>query len=137
MDVAMIYRLEPNENITPNTQNVTVPCDVPYGDLPEYVDFDYVARVGRINLASMWSRAQARGWQRRELHWLKSNEIGTAGYEVVWRPTDAPLWTYVVSVCSVNTVTLPLSNENVVFGVRAAAGTNGYKSPSTSSVPIS
>lgn len=50
------------KTLPPNTQNVTVPCDVPYGDLPEYVDFDYVARVGRINLASMWSRAQARGW---------------------------------------------------------------------------
>ena len=138
---------EPNENFAHQHQNVRVIDGVQYGDLPQFVDYDFTTRVGKVNLATMWSQAQAPGWVRNvsvnatllsnesQLYWLPSNETGLAGYEVVWRPTAAPLWTHVVPVGLNTSVTLGLSKDNVIFGVRAV-GTNGYKSPATIPFPV-
>ena len=69
------------------------------------------------------------------LKWaVPSQDDGLNGYEVVWRATDAPLWTHVVNVGRQNSVTLPLSKDNVIFGVRAV-GKNGYRSPATYPFP--
>ena len=57
-----------------------------------------------------------------------------AGYEVVWRETDEPFWTHVIPVGLVSTVTVNLSKDNVVFGIRAV-GKNGYRSPATFPFP--
>jgi hypothetical protein len=53
-------------------------------------------------------------------------------YEVLWRQTTAPDWQYELSVKSGApgariAVTLPVSKDNVIFGVRAvdAAGHRG------------
>jgi len=138
---------EPNENFAHQHQNVRVIDGVQYGDLAEFVDYDFTARVGKVNLATMWSQAQAPGWVRNVsvnasvlsndslLYWLPNNETGVAGYEVLWRPTDAPLWTHVLPVGNATNVTVPLSKDNVIFGVRAV-GVNGYRSPATIPFPV-
>ena len=46
-------------------------------------------------------------------------EEGVAGYEVVWRTTASPFWTDVIDVGLVNEVTLDISKDNVIFGIRA------------------
>jgi len=52
-------------------------------------------------------------------------------YEVIWRETTAPGWQYVQTVPASGTdaltLTVPISKDNVVFGVRAvdAAGHRG------------
>lgn len=68
------------------------------------------------------------------LQWAMANDTNLKGYEVVWRSTTAPLWTHTVDVGLTNTVTLPLSKDNAIFGVRAV-GKNGYKSPVTYPFP--
>ena len=56
------------------------------------------------------------------------------GYELVWRPTDAPFWQYAIPVGMGEvqgpnrTATVNLSKDNVIFGLRAV-GKNGYRSP--------
>jgi hypothetical protein len=57
-----------------------------------------------------------------------------AGYEVVWRATDATLWQHSKFVGNVTQVTLPLSKDNSFFGVRAV-DTDGHPSPVTFPVP--
>jgi hypothetical protein len=49
---------------------------------------------------------------------------GAAGYEVVWRSTNAADWEYVQTVSGGTRATLQVSKDNVIFGVRAvdAAG---------------
>jgi hypothetical protein len=47
-----------------------------------------------------------------------------AHYEVLWRETTAPNWQYVKQVAATSpdeavTVSLPISKDNVIFGVRA------------------
>ncbi|KAG8627077.1 hypothetical protein KVT40_004560 [Elsinoe batatas] len=137
---------EPNEVFEHQHQDVRVQDGVQYGDLPEFCDFEYIARVGKVNLAAMWSQANAPGTPTGVvvnatalsndsiLKWNPSNETSLASYEVVWRPTNNPFWTNSVDVGRVSGVTLPISKDNTIFGVRAV-GTNGYKSPASFPFP--
>lgn len=129
---------EPNENFAHQHQDVRVENETQYGDLAEFVDFEFVSRVARVNLATLWSLVEGPGVPRNvtvdttnldnnsSIKWIKgAGEV--AGYEIVWRPTDAPVWTHVVDVGMVNSYTLALSKDNVIFGVRAKSS-NGYRS---------
>jgi hypothetical protein len=107
---------------------------IEYGDLSKFVDFDYVARVARLNAATLASLASAPAppinvkMQTKDLDndttltWEPST--GAAAYEVVWRATNAADWEYVQTVSSGTRATLKVSKDNVIFGVRAvdAAG---------------
>jgi hypothetical protein len=53
------------------------------------------------------------------LEWKPNLEPDLAGYEIVWRDTTAPLWQHTLSVGNVTRFTVPVSKDNVLFGVRA------------------
>ncbi|KAL8903362.1 MAG: hypothetical protein Q9207_003972 [Kuettlingeria erythrocarpa] len=137
---------EPNEDYAHQHQNVRVENGTQYGDLIEFVDFDYITRVAKVNAAALWSLANAPMSPQNvtvnttllsndsQFTWLASNDTLTAGYEALWRPTDAPLWTHVVPLGNLNTATVDLSKDNVIFGIRAV-GMNGYASPATFPFP--
>jgi hypothetical protein len=136
---------EPNENFAHQHQNIRVENGTQYGDLTEFVDFDYVARVGRVNGAALWSLAQAPGTPKNvtidtanltnnsTLKWL-ADPAADDGYEIVWRATDEPFWSHVIPVGQTNIATVKLSKDNVHFGVRAV-GKNGFKSPAAYPLP--
>ncbi|GAA0499425.1 hypothetical protein Ade02nite_82980 [Paractinoplanes deccanensis] len=131
---------EPRENFAHEHQDVRVENGVQYGDLIEFCDFQYIARVARTNAAVLWSLAQAPGTPRgvvidttqltneTTLRWEPGTEPGLAGYEVVWRETTAPDWQHSRDVGKVATVTIDLSKDNVLFGVRAY-DSDGNRSP--------
>ncbi|HST10705.1 MAG TPA: M20/M25/M40 family metallo-hydrolase, partial [Terriglobales bacterium] len=56
---AAVRFTEFRENYNRQHQNVRTENGTEYGDLPKYVDFDYVARVARLNAASLASLASA------------------------------------------------------------------------------
>ncbi|KAI0817867.1 hypothetical protein GGR55DRAFT_622344 [Xylaria sp. FL0064] len=126
---------EPHEDFAHQHQDVRVENGTQYGDLVEFCDFDFIARVARVNGAALWSLANSPGaptnvrvdadvlTNESTLLWDPpvSGEGNVAAYEVVWRNTAAPGWTGVVDVGLVNQVTLDLSKDNVVFGVRACS----------------
>jgi hypothetical protein len=115
------------------------------GDLPQFVDFNYVARVARLNAATLATLASSPGEPRNvaidahklengtTLHWDAPPGAGAAvRYEVLWRQTTAPDWQYeLVSKPDTPeagvTITVPVSKDNVVFGVRAVDG-SGHRS---------
>lgn len=129
---------EPNENFAHQHQNVRVQNSVQFGDLPEFCDFDFNARVGRVNGAVLWSLAQGPGTPKNvtlntgtltnnsTLTWIL--DPNAASYEIVWRPSEMPQWTTAIPIGHVNTATVRLSHDNAQFGVRAV-GANGFKSP--------
>jgi Zn-dependent M28 family amino/carboxypeptidase len=139
---------EPRENFDHEHQDVRVEGGVQYGDLIEFCDFAYIARVARVNAATLWSLAQAPGTPKdtvvdttqltnqTTLRWTLGTEPDLAGYEVVWRETTAPDWTGVIPVGKVSTVTVDISKDNVQFGVRAV-DSSGHRSPAASPVPAS
>jgi Zn-dependent M28 family amino/carboxypeptidase len=137
---------EPNENFAHQHQDVRVEAGVQFGDLPQFCDFNYIARVARTNASALWSLAQAPGTPKHvtvdttaltndtTLSWTQGNDANLAGYEVVWRPTTAPFWTHVIDVGDVSTATVDLSKDNVIFGVRAV-DRSGHHSPATFPFP--
>jgi hypothetical protein len=137
---------EPRENFNHEHQNVRVENGVQFGDLLEFVDFDYTARVTRVNAATLWSLAQGPGTPKdvvivatsltnqTTLHWTRGSEPDLAGYEVLWRETTAPDWTNVIPVGDVTTVTIDLVKDNVHFGLRAV-DRDGHRSPVAYPVP--
>jgi hypothetical protein len=114
------------------------------GDLPQFVDFSYVANVARLNAATLATLASAPGEPAKvaiatekvengtTLHWEAPAGAGAdVHYELLWRETDAPDWQFVQSPIvppgpagAPVTITVPVSKDNVIFGVRAvdAAG---------------
>lgn len=131
---------EPNEDYAHQHQDVRVEDGKQYGDLPEFCDFEYIARVARVNGAALWSLATAPGTPKgvrvrtsgltndTELYWERGTEPDLAGYEVVWREMTEPEWTHVIRVGDVTTATIDMSKDNVFFGVRAV-GRSGHRSP--------
>ncbi|HUY82242.1 MAG TPA: M28 family metallopeptidase [Acidobacteriaceae bacterium] len=118
-------------------QDVRVENGVQYGDLLKYVDFHYVARVARLNAATLATLGMAPPAPEKvevvvseldnnsTLRWMPG-EGAPAGtrYQVVWRATAAPNWErYTASGIHKDgpqyTVTVPVSKDNVIFGVRA------------------
>jgi hypothetical protein len=126
-------------------QNIRVEDGVQYGDLLRFVDFGYVANVARLNAATMATLAASPGVPVDVKINARKLENGTTltwkaptgapadlHYELLWRETTAPDWQYTKMVPSVAgsdevTITVPVSKDNVVFGVRAvdAAGHRG------------
>jgi len=53
------------------------------------------------------------------LRWDANPEPDLAGYRIVWRATTAALWENHKDVGLVTRTTLPMSKDNVVFGVQA------------------
>lgn len=139
---------EPRENFAHEHQDVRVVDGEQFGDLVEFCDFAYIARVTRVNAAALWSLAQAPSTPRgvvidttqltneTTLRWQLGTEPDLAGYEVLWRETTAPDWTHVIDVGNVAMVTIDLSKDNVFFGVRAVDRT-GHRSPTAAPQPSS
>lgn len=126
---AAVRFTEYREDYNHQHQNIRTENGIEYGDLPKFVNFDYVARVARLNAATLASLASAPpppGQVRlltKELEndstltWESST--GASAYEVLWRATTAPDWEQAKSVGNVTRATLPYSKDNVIFAVRA------------------
>jgi Zn-dependent M28 family amino/carboxypeptidase len=110
-------------------QNVRTENAIEYGDLPKFVDFDYVANVARTNAATLASLAAAParpGKVRLLTKELENNSTLTwevspraTNYEVLWRATSSPEWEHSQLAGNVTRATLPISKDNVIFAVRA------------------
>jgi Zn-dependent M28 family amino/carboxypeptidase len=136
---------EPRENFAHEHQDVRVDNGTQFGDLEKFVDFDYTARVARVNAAALWALATNPATPKKvEIHtappagfpgtnltsldWAANPEPDISGYEVVMRETTSPVWTSAIPVGNVTSVTLNISKDNVQFGVRAV-DTSGNRSP--------
>jgi Zn-dependent M28 family amino/carboxypeptidase len=128
---AAVRFTEYRENYHHQHQNVRTEDGIEYGDLPKFVDFDYVSHVARLNAATLASLASAPAPPanvRIETKNLENDSTLTwdaapggraAGYEVLWRATTSPDWEYAKNVGNGTHATLQLSKDNVIFAVRA------------------
>src|SRR5579864_2228571 len=103
---AAVRFTEYREDYNHQHQNVRTENGIEYGDLPKFVDFEYVANVARLNaavLASLASAPASPGKVRlltknlendSTLEWEASP--GATAYEVLWRPTTASEWENVI-----------------------------------------
>jgi len=131
---AAVRFTEFREDFNRQHQNVRTEGGIEYGDLPKWVDYDYVARTARLNAATLASLASAPAPpadvriltakldNASTLQW--SAVPGAAGYEILWRATTSPEWEHARRVAGATEATLDVSKDNVIFAVRAldAAG---------------
>ena len=112
-------------------QNVRMENGTQYGDLPKFVDYEYVSRVARLNAATLAALASAPAppanvhLATKELEndstitWDASPGGLATEYEVLWRATTSPEWEHAQNVGNVTRTTMKLSKDNVIFAVRA------------------
>lgn len=127
---AAVRFTEYREDYNHQHQNVRTEKGIEYGDLPKFVDFDYVANVARLNAATLASLASSPALPA-DVHLLtkqleNDSKIewkpapGAAGYEVLWRKTtDADFPEENLLRTSEPKIDLPDSKDNVIFGVRS------------------
>jgi len=136
---------EPVETFAHQHQTVRTENGVEYGDLQKYMDFDYLARVTRYNVAVLASLALGPGRpdsafvltkvldNRTQLNWTAVP--GAVTYEVVRRKTTDAVWTEVTDVGNVTAVTMPYSKDNWLFAVRAVDG-QGHRGVPAFPLPV-
>jgi hypothetical protein len=142
---AAIRFVEPHENFTHQHQDVRVENGVQYGDLPQYIDAAYLAKVTQANVAALATLAlgpappggvqlvtKHLGYDST-LRWKPAADA--AAYEIVWRATDAPQWQYAQSAGGATEFTVPASKDDFIFGVRSVDA-NGLRSPAVYPVPV-
>jgi hypothetical protein len=139
---------ETHENYNHQHQNVRTENGVVYGDLPEFVDYPYIAEVARLNAAALATLALAPARPKEvglltrrltndtDLQWTANTDEDLAGYEIVWRETVSPVWTHARMVGNVTSYTVKgMSKDNYFFGVRAV-DRQGNRSPVSFPRPV-
>lgn len=137
---AAVRFTEPNEDWRHQHQDLRTEKGVVYGDLPEYVDYEYLKRVTQANasvIAELASAppAPARVTLRGDLSpdTTLTWEVPTdaSGIEVLWRKTTASDWEGKKPFpATVTTTKLPLSKDDYLFAVRAISKTGARSLPS-------
>ena len=128
---AAVRLTEFRENYTRQHQNVRTENGVEYGDLPKFVNFDYVADVVRVNAATLASLAAAPAPPKNvrletkqlvnesTLMWDAPADGRAVSYVVLWRATSAPDWEHEQAAGNDAKATIPVSKDNVIFAVQA------------------
>ncbi|MBZ5505043.1 MAG: M28 family peptidase [Acidobacteriia bacterium] len=127
---AAVRFTEYREDYNHQHQNVRTENGIEYGDLPKFVDFEYVANVARLNAATLASLASSPApptgvhlltkqlENDSKIEWKPAP--GATGYEVLWRKTTDADFPEEDSLQTAETkVDLPDSKDNVIFGVRS------------------
>jgi Zn-dependent M28 family amino/carboxypeptidase len=134
---AAVRFTEWREDYNHQHQNVVLNETPVKGDLLQFVDTGYVAQVARLNAATLATLASSPGAPGKVTLETQKLENGTtlkwdpapgavAYYELLWRETTSFYWQYAQRVPAASAsdsgpvmVSVPISKDNVIFGVRA------------------
>ncbi len=121
---------EMNENFDHQHQTVRKENGIQYGDLPEFMDFEYLKKVACSNLATLsnlaWSpKAPINvGIEVKELSnfstlvWDKPEGKSVYGYTILIRETSATHWEKAIFVKDTK-AEIPYSKDNYLFSVQS------------------
>jgi hypothetical protein len=131
---AAVRITEMNENYYHQHQNVRLENGIQYGDLPEFMDFEYLRKNTAMNLANLANLAKSptmpeevRVEVRRlsnytSLTWKAPKTGKTKGYFVMMRETTSPVWQKKFFTTKTD-YNLPYSKDNYFFAVQAVSET--------------
>ncbi|MGE5721619.1 MAG: M28 family metallopeptidase [Sphingomonadales bacterium] len=132
------------ENYDHQHQDLRVENGINYGDTIEFMDFPYLAKVVRLNVATLAALARAPGMPAPSAEGAVSSDTtiswkpvpSAARYRISWRPTDAAGWENNVVVLGSETrhVLKGIRVDDWIFGVSAISA-DGYETPVVSAVP--
>jgi len=131
--------MEAHENYNRQHQNIREENGVKYGDVISGVNFDYAAKLTRVNAITLAALAWAPtspqnlkigGMVSPDTHlkWDIDNNEWLLGYKIYWRETTASQWQFSKYVGKIDHFTLEnIVIDNFLFGV-ASVGKDGNES---------
>lgn len=137
---------EMNENYNYQHQNIREENGIKYGDLPEFVDFEYARKITSINIAVLANLALApqspqnvgivvSGMSNSStLKWKAPEGRTPKGYFILMRETYKPLWEKKIFTDKTE-ITLPYSKDNYFFAVQSV-DVEGHESLPVWPVPV-
>ena len=137
---AAVRLTEMNENYNHQHQDLRSDKGIVYGDLPEFMDFEYLRKNTGINLASLANLAKAPSMPQdvrvevrnltnsTTLNWKAPKNGKTQAYYVLMRETASPVWQKKIFTTE-TTITLPYSKDNYFFAVQSINDTGNESLP--------
>ncbi len=121
---------EMNENYTRQHQDVRKENGIQYGDLIEFIDFEYLRKNTGVNLSTLANLAKAPSMpdsvkidvkklgNSSYLYWQRPKAGMVKGYYLLMRETTCALWQRKIFTKE-NFITVPFSKDNYFFAVQA------------------
>ncbi|MBO9593994.1 MAG: M20/M25/M40 family metallo-hydrolase [Niabella sp.] len=131
---------EMNENFEHQHQDLRTEQGVSYGDLPEFMDFEYLRKNTALNLVTLANLAKApaaprnvayitRGLENSAtLKWDPPATGACAGYYLLMRETSSPQWEKKIFTPA-TTITVPYSKDNYFFAIQAVSAAGNESLP--------
>ena len=129
---AAVRFTEMNENYNHQHQNVRLENGTQYGDLPEFMDFEYLRKNAAMNLANLANLAKSPGMpdsvkievkklsNMSYLTWQASKAGTVKGYFLLMRETTSAVWQKKIFTTKTEMV-LPYSKDNYFFAVQSVS----------------
>lgn len=142
---AAVRITEMNENYHHQHQDLRIEKGIQYGDLPEFMDFEYLRKNTAMNLANLASLAKATSMPQQvqvetknltnstTLNWSAPKSGKAKGYYVLMRETTSAVWQKKFFTAETK-ITLPYSKDNYFFAVQSVNETGNESLPVLPSV---
>lgn len=128
------------ENYDHQHQDIRTENNKKYGDLIEFMDFDYLKTNTAVNVAVLANLAKATPQPENvlmdvkelsnstKLSWEKPTSGKVKGYNILIRETSSPVWTEKIFTTETS-YTIPLSKDNYLFGVQSMSASGNQSLP--------
>ena len=142
---AAVRLTEMNENFEHQHQDLRTEKGVRYGDLQEFMDFEYLRKNTAINLANLANLAKAPPMPQEVkvdvkeltnstyLYWKAPETERVKGYFILMRETASPTWQKKIYTSNTS-VRLPYSKDNYFFAVQSVSNDGNESLPVIPSV---
>jgi hypothetical protein len=137
---AAVRLTEMNENYNHQHQDLRTEKGIVYGDLPEFMDFEYLRKNTAVNLSTLANLAKAPSVplevkidvrnlsNSSTLNWKGPKSGKPKGYYLLMRETTSPVWQKKIFT-SETSITLPYSKDNYFFAVQAVSASDNESLP--------
>ena len=137
---AAVRFTEMNENYTRQHQNIRIENNINYGDVEEYIDYEYLRKNTAMNLANLANLTKAPSMpdsvkmdvkklsNLTYLFWNKPKSGNVKGYYVLLRETTSAFWQKKIFTTETSIV-LPYSKDNYFFAIQSVNETGNESLP--------
>ena len=128
------------ENYDHQHQDIRTENNKKYGDLIEFMDFDYLKTNTAVNVAVLANLAKSTPQplnvlmdvkelsNSTKLNWEKPKSGKIKGYNVLYRETDQSVWTHKIFTKETSYI-VPLSKDNFIFAVQSVSVSGNQSLP--------
>ncbi|MDQ0476063.1 M28 family metallopeptidase [Chryseobacterium sp. MDT2-18] len=128
------------ENYDHQHQDIRTEDNKKYGDLIEFMDFDYLKTNTAVNVAVLANLAKSTPQPENvvmdvkelsnstKLSWEKPISGKVKGYYILYRETDSSVWTHKIFTADTS-YTVPLSKDNYLFAVQSISVSGNQSLP--------